>query len=194
MISELASLQAFGPAAIFLGSGLEGQTVAIAGGVMARMGMMHWQWALASACAGTAVMDQILFFLGRYGRSTRLVKRMAGKPAVARAMGFVESNPFAFVMSFRFVFGLRAAGPVVAGLSAMGIGVYTALNLAAAALWAALFTGGGFVFGETLQHWLEHPTLKSNLIAGALGLTVAAAFAVLTLRRARALPAVAASS
>jgi len=85
MISALASLQAFGPAAIFLGSGLEGQTVAIAGGVMARMGLIHWSLAVAAAFAGTAAMDQMLFFLGRYGRSTRLVSRWwPGPPSPGR--------------------------------------------------------------------------------------------------------------
>ena len=194
MISALASLQAFGPAAIFLGSGLEGQTVAIAGGVMARMGMIHWSLAVAAAFAGTAVMDQLLFFLGRYGRSTRLVSKMVARPAFARASGFIEAHPISFVMSFRFVFGLRAAGPVVAGLSAMGIWTYTALNVAAAAVWATLFAGGGFVFGETLLAWIEHPTLRSELIAGAIGLAVAVGFALVTLRHARALPAAAASA
>ena len=89
--------------------------------------------AVAAACAGTAVMDQLLFFLGRYGRSTRMVSRMVAKPAFARASGFIEAHPISFVMSFRFIFGLRAAGPVVAGLSAMGFWTYTALNVAAAA-------------------------------------------------------------
>lgn len=193
MIPALASLQAFGPAAIFLGSGLEGQTVAIAGGVMARMGLINWPLALAAACAGSAVMDQMLFFLGRYGRSTRFVTRMTAKPAFARAAAFIEAHPIGFVMSFRFIFGLRAAGPVAAGLSAMGMGLFTGLNLASAAVWASLFSGGGFIFGATLQRWLEHPTLKGEIIVGAVGLAFALGMAALALWRPRPLPAVAAT-
>jgi membrane protein DedA with SNARE-associated domain len=191
MIPALASLQAFGPAAIFLGSGLEGQTVAIAGGVMARMGLINWPLAVAAACAGSAVMDQMLFFLGRYGRSTRFVTKMAAKPAFARAAGFIEGHPIGFVMSFRFIFGLRAAGPVAAGLSAMGMGLFAGLNLASAAVWAGLFSGGGFIFGETLQRWLEHPTLKGEIVAGSIGLAFALGIAALALWRPRPLPAAA---
>lgn len=189
MISALASLQAYGPAAIFLGSGIEGQTVAIAGGVLARMGLIHWPLALAAAAAGSAAVDQMLFFLGRFGRSTKFVTKMSARPAFTRAAGFIERHPVSFVLSFRFIFGLRAAGPVAAGLSAMGMGVFTALNLAAAGLWATLFAGGGFVFGETLQRWLEHPTLRAGLMMGAAGLLIAVGLAALALRRPKPLPA-----
>jgi membrane protein DedA with SNARE-associated domain len=119
---------------------------------------------------------------------------MSAKPTFGRAAGFIEHHPIFFVMSFRFIFGLRAAGPVAAGLSAMGMGVFTALNLAAATLWAALFAGGGFVFGETLQRWLEHPTVGASVAMGAVGLAVAVGLAALALWRPRPLPAAGASS
>jgi membrane protein DedA with SNARE-associated domain len=116
---------------------------------------------------------------------------MAARPAFARAASFIEAHPISFVMSFRFIFGLRAAGPVAAGLSAMGMGAFTALNIAAAVVWAGLFSGAGFIFGETLQRWLEHPTLKGELIAGSVGLAFALGIAALALWRPRPLPAVA---
>ena len=145
------ALEAFGPAAIFLGAGFEGQTAVVAGGVLARRGVMSLAEVLLYAAAGSAAVDQGLYWVGRYGRSTRFVKRAMEKPAFEKAMHFVERHPIAFIMAFRYVYGLRAVSPVAMGISAMSSQLFAALNVVAALVWAAIFVGIGYFFGETVE-------------------------------------------
>ncbi len=82
----------------------------------------------------------------------------------------------------RFVGVVRALGPFTAGASGMRAGRFVAADVVGAGLWAATFTGLGYLFAEhvgALLDGLHH----AQLVLGAAALAGLIAFAALRRRR-----------
>ncbi len=192
MADLVQNLAAFGPIAILLGAAFEGQTAVIAGGVLARQGPISPYVALAAAALGSGILDQVLFVLGRSFRDTGFVQRVARKAAFAKALGLIERYPTGFVLIFRFLYGLRAAGPVAVGVTHVGAVRFAILNAIGALIWAGVFVGVGYAFGPAVM------TLLGGVLAHAapvaIGATVVAVAAGLIIWRWRVWVAARASS
>ncbi len=144
----------YGLAAIFLGAGIEGETMVLAGGLFAHEGMLSLPGAALAAAAGSFVADQCFFAAGRRFRNHRWVQRAQAKPAFAKALDTLERHPIGFIFAFRFLYGLRTVSPIAIGTSHVPTRTFLWLNAAAAVLWAILFTGLGYVFGTGIAELL----------------------------------------
>ena len=149
-------LRQYGPIGIFLGAGFEGQTAVIVGGLLARQHIVHLWLVLASATAGSGVVDHLLFVAGRRFRTHRWVVRATRQQAFARALTFIERFPISYTLAFRFIFGLRVASPIAIGVSQVPTWRFTLLNILGAMIWATAFTMAGFIFGEAVHNVLGH--------------------------------------
>ncbi len=67
----------YGLLAIFLGSAVEGETVAFLGGISAHRHLLAYLPAALAASAGSFLADQAFFFAGRYARHFRYVRGVA---------------------------------------------------------------------------------------------------------------------
>ena len=141
----------YGLIALGLGAGLEGETVVVTGGVLAHNALVPLWGAVAATAAGSFVADQCFFALGRRYRDHPRVRRIMARPAFARALRTLERHPNGFILSFRFLYGLRTVSPVAIGTSQVAVRRFVALNAVAAISWAALFTGLGYGFGEGIE-------------------------------------------
>ena len=54
------------------------------------------------------------------------------------------------ILSVRFLYGMRIAGPVVIGTSGVPFLRFALLNMLGAAIWAVLVAGAGYYFGVAL--------------------------------------------
>lgn len=162
-------MAAFGPLAILLGAAFEGQTVVIGGGVMARQHLISPAMAVGAAALGSGVIDYLLFILGRSFRHTRFVRKAAARPAFDRALVLIERYPTGFILSFRFLYGLRAAGPVAMGVSKVSHGHFAVLNAVAAGVWAGVFVALGYAFGPAVM------TLLASVMDHAAPIAIVAA-------------------
>src|SRR5690242_20928624 len=70
-VSIEAIIARYGVVAVFAGAGFEGETAAVAGGLLAHQGYFALPSAMAAAAAGSLVADQIFFLLGRRFRAHR---------------------------------------------------------------------------------------------------------------------------
>ncbi|WP_242138661.1 DedA family protein [Sphingomonas sp. CARO-RG-8B-R24-01] len=141
----------YGVIAIFLGAGIEGEPFALAGGVLAHR---HWLSPLAATVAsigGSCFVDQLWFHLARHYRQSRLVQRVAQRPAFARSLVLIERHPVWFVLLFRFAYGLRAVAPVAIGASRLSSRLFVPLNVVAAIVWGSLFTALGYWIGPQFE-------------------------------------------
>ena len=175
-----AALAQYGPAVlplvIFAGAFSEGHTLVIAGGFFAHQGLLNVWLAFGSAFAGSFTADQLLFMAGRMFRERPFVVRAAGSSAGQKAFNFIERNPTGYILVFRFIYGLRLASPVALGITKVPAVRFTLLNILGAILWAAVFTGLGFFFGETIQRAFGHSKrLEHWLIGGSIALVLALA-------------------
>jgi membrane protein DedA with SNARE-associated domain len=171
----------YGLLAIFVGAGIEGEPFALAGGVLAHR---HWFSPLAVALAsisGSCCVDQLWFHLSRHYRYSRLVQRVAQRPAFARSLALIERHPVWFVLLFRFAYGLRAVAPVAIGASRLSSGVFVPLNVVAAIVWGSLFTALGYWIGPQFE--AAEARYGTSIALATVGLSVLVL--VLALRRGR---------
>ena len=168
----------FGLAAVFFGAGIEGETMVVTGGVLSHDGLLPVAGVAVAAAAGSFVADQLFFAIGRRFRAHPRVKRIEAKPAFAKALGLFKRHPTAFVFGFRFLYGLRTVSPMAIGTTRISSARFAVLNLAAASVWAALFTGIGYVFADGIEEIfgriksIEHVVIGIGAVAAVIFGTV----------------------
>ena len=134
----------YGPVVVFLGAAFEGNLAVIAGGLLAHQKLVPlWVTGLAATC-GSWLIDQALFMAGRRFREHRFVERVCKTKAFAKSLAFIERYPNSFILAFRFIYGVRMAGPVALGVTRVSATRFFILNFLGAAIWAATFTLAGF--------------------------------------------------
>lgn len=168
-------IQKYGLLAIFLGAGIEGETVVFLGGVLSHRQLLpFWPTALAAAL-GSFAADQLLFLAGRHARPYPAVQRVLAKPAISAVSRLLEHHPTGFVFAFRFIYGLRTVSPVAIGATQISATRFVLLNAAAALAWGPLYTALGYFAGQGIEQLLGRlPLTRHLLIAGvALGVVIA---------------------
>jgi membrane protein DedA with SNARE-associated domain len=156
---------------VLLGTFFEGETVVIVAGFAAHQGLFNPLTVALLAFCGSFTGDQFWFFVSRNFRTNRYVTKVSSRPALQRALHILEKHPTAFILSFRFVYGIRNVSPVAIGLSEIPAHRFLILNAIAACVWAAAFTSVGYIFADTLEmvlgqlHKVEHFVLVVTGIA-----------------------------
>jgi membrane protein DedA with SNARE-associated domain len=145
----------FGAIGVGLGAGLEGETAVVIGGIAAHHGLFSPIAAWIAAWTGSFAADQGFFLLGRWRRDSRWVQNITQKAAFSRAIGLVERFPAAFCICFRFIYGLRVAGPIAIGVSCVRARLFLLLNFLSAGVWALIFTWLGFTFGHAVERMVR---------------------------------------
>ena len=152
-IEELIAV--YGPLAILLGAAFEGQTAVVIGGALAHHGTLSMGVVFGAGALGSGVLDHLLFVLGRSFRHTAIVQRVVAKPGFAKSLQLIERYPNGFILSFRFIVGLRAVGPVAVGVSKVSHWRFGILNAIGSCIWSGLFAGLGYALGPTAMTVLE---------------------------------------
>jgi membrane protein DedA with SNARE-associated domain len=151
VLSLEALISQYGPAAVFAGAALEGETAAFLGGVFAHRHLMaYWQAAVAAGF-GSFAADQALFFAGRHAGRLAIVRRLMRGKAASRVSGLLEAHPNGFILAFRFVYGMRTVSPLAIGLSSVPAWRFFCLNLVAAIVWGIVITSVGYLFGNAVE-------------------------------------------
>lgn len=171
----------YGLAAIFLGAAFEGETSVVTGGLLAHQHLVPLVGSAAAAVTGSFAADQLFFFIGRRYRDTKPVRRIAAKPAFARALDTLDRHPTVFILGFRFLYGLRTISPVAIGTSHVPARTFMVLNAISALVWGVLFTAIGYVFGDGLIELVDEVMPRQKLVGVAI-LVAAAALLIAAIR------------
>lgn len=136
---------------IFIWSFLEGETFIIFAGVAAHQGYLNWTLLFVLAWFGSFAGDQCYFWIGRRWGG-RLLKRFPRwEPSVEGALDMLRRYNVGFILSFRFIYGVRNLASFAIGLAGVRPLRFLVLNFIAAGVWAFSFAGFGYVFGEVLE-------------------------------------------
>src|SRR3954451_21007561 len=166
---------------VFIWTFFEGETIVLFAGFAAAQGLLDPFLLLVCAGLGSYLGDQCYFWLGRkYG--VRLLNRFPGwRPGVENALSWLERYDVWFILSFRFIYGVRNFSSFALGLSAVRWERFLRLNFLAAGLWAASFVAVGFFLGHAFRAVLGDIARSFGLVM--LGVFVAVAVGMWLLHR-----------
>ena len=123
----------------------EGETFVLLAAAAGRTTGLIDPWILMFCVWGGSFLgDQLWFTLGkRYGRAA--VRRIPGAtPKLEAALRFLDRYGTAFVLTFRFIYGIRNVAAAACGVAGMDRLRFAVLNFAAAGVWAASFLAAGW--------------------------------------------------
>ena len=161
----------FGYLAVLAGTFFEGETVPVLAGFAANQGLLRLDLVMLCAFAGSFCGDQLWFWIGRRYAKTWLAKHPKSAAAADKVGRLLDRWGDWFVLSFRFLYGLRAVSPVAIGLSSISALRFAVLNLISAAVWAVAVGSLGYAFGQAIEGMMgrlkvwEHRILAAAAIA-----------------------------
>lgn len=158
-------------------------TVVGVGSFLAARGSGSLIVAATSIWAGNLLGAVGMYFVGRRYGSAALMKRMGGADAEARVAKMYSSYGVWALFVSRFLPGVRAVVPPVAGALKIPLAKVLPAMAVASALWYGAIAWLGFRFGqnlEELQRLIGSATRTSGLVAIAI---VVVAFGVFWWRR-----------
>lgn len=170
---------------VLFGSMIEGETIILTASALAAAGYLSIYKVGSIAFCSTLLVDQALFFIGHFlyknpgrplsERYPKLYKKSR------RAVVLLKKYDTWFILSFRFIYGIRAISPVVIGLCGSQPPRFMFLNAVSALVWAVISCSLGYCLGDFLfddngriieqhMHHLQYGIL--GVIVGIAGLVV----------------------
>ena len=135
----------------------EGETIVLVVAAMAATSAPFISLPLLAFCAtaGTMAGDQLFFYLGRLYGTPFLAKRPRLAAKAERGFAMLRKGEVLFILSYRFIYGVRNVSPFVIGVSGIRPLRFFLLNFTASTVWAISFTLGGYFIGKLLEQWLD---------------------------------------
>jgi membrane protein DedA with SNARE-associated domain len=129
---------------------IEGETFVLFAGFAAAQGVLSAPVLLLAAWFGSFAGDQCYFWIGRRFGLRMLSRRPSWRARVDRALGWLKRYDAGFILSFRFIYGVRNVASFALGISGIGWRRFMLLNFVAALVWALVFVGAGYFCGKAL--------------------------------------------
>jgi len=141
----------FGYPALFVGSFLEGESVLIAAGFLARGGYLNLKLVMLVALSATYIADVSLYFLGRAKGKGIITKFPIARAYYPKVKTLFDKYGIWAIFIARYLYGLRLASAATFGLMKMRRRNYLPLDLLSCMIWAVLVGGLGYTFGASLE-------------------------------------------
>lgn len=138
----------------FVWTFFEGETFVLLAGFAAAQGLLSAPILFVCAWLGSFAGDQSYFWIGRHFGLRLLARRPAWRGKVDRALDWLTRYDAIFILSYRFIYGVRNFSSFALGISAIAWQRFLTLNLAAALVWAAIFISAGYLCGHAFERVL----------------------------------------
>ncbi len=158
---------------------LPADTVVAVGSFLAARGSGSLVVAATSIWAGNLLGAIGMYFVGRRYGSAALMKRMGGAEAEARVTTMYEKHGTWALFVSRFLPGVRAVVPPVAGALKIPLRQVLPAMAVASAIWYGVIAWLGFRFGENVEQLTSlvgSATRTSGLVAVAIVVVVGGVF------------------
>jgi len=142
-------------ALIFAWTFFEGETFVLFAGLAASKGYLDWGGVFFAAWLGSFAGDQLYFWIGRRWGTALLGRVPRWQGSVQSSLEWLKRYDTWFILSFRFIYGVRNFASFAMGMSGLAPARFASLNLGAAFVWALAFSGFGFMFGQVFKHMLS---------------------------------------
>ena len=170
-----------------IGAPVPAAPVLVVAGALAAAGQISWVAALVAAIVANILGDGLWFWAGRrYGyRVLRLLCRISLSPdsCVRQSEAFILRWGGSSLIAAKFVPGVSVVAPPMAGALGMSLTAFLGFETLAAAIWAALFLGIGWVFADQIQRVMDLLSTLGIVAVVALATIVAVYLALRYWRR-----------
>jgi len=161
---------------------LEGESFVLAAGAVAATGVIDPIILTLCAWLGSFAGDQCWFFLGRRFGPLVLRRYPSWRHGIDMVHRWLERWGTVFILTFRFIYGIRNFSAVAIGLSELPALRFMILNFIAAGVWAVCFVTAGYLFEHTFADLLDGPT---RYVLLGIFLLVVVIFIIVTRARSR---------
>jgi membrane protein DedA with SNARE-associated domain len=162
----------YGYWAVLAGTFFEGETVPVLAGFAANQGMLRLDLVMLCAFIGSFTGDQVWFWVGRRYGKTWLAKHPKSAAGAAKVGRLLDRWGDWFVLSFRFLYGLRAVSPVAIAMSSISALRFAVLNLISAGVWAVAVGSLGYLFGEAIEGMMGRLKVWEHRIFAAIAIAL----------------------
>jgi membrane protein DedA with SNARE-associated domain len=135
----------------FVWAALEGETFLLFAGFAAQRGYLNIEALFFAAWLGSLCGDQLCFWLGRCFGTRILARSPTLKTQIDRVIGWLERYAIVFILSYRFMYGVRNVSSIAIGMSCVRWQTFAFWNAVAAMIWAMVFSGFGYFFGDVID-------------------------------------------
>lgn len=133
---------------VFFGSMIEGESIILTAGMLCSHGVLSFYKVCLLSFIGTCIADQLLYNLGYYVDSKFLEKFNFSKNFFLKLKPIVIKYQTAYILSFRFIYGIRILSPILIGMVKINQKKYMILNVIASIIWAVISCGIGYMIGS----------------------------------------------
>ncbi len=151
---------------VFLGSMIEGESIVLTAGMLSAHGVLSFYKICILSFIGTCIADQLLYNFGYYIGPGFLEKWKLTRKLFEKLKPIALKYQNAYILSFRFIYGIRIMSPILIGIIKVDPKKYMILNIVASLIWSVISCAIGYTIGsftKTLDF-----NLKYLMIFGAM--------------------------
>jgi len=150
----------FGYLTVFLGAMIEGESIILTASALAATEILSIWWVMVLTFSGTLLADQMIYFLGvKYGPSAinRIRQRFPKwQSNIDQGLVFLKRNETKYILSFRFIYGIRIISPFLIGAQGIPFARFSTLNVISAAIWTIISCAVGYFLGSVFEDLTKH--------------------------------------
>lgn len=156
---------------------VEGESFVLLMGFAAAQGILSAPILLLVAWLGSFCGDQTYFWIGRKFGLSLLRKHPRWQARADKALAHVRRHSTWFILTFRFIYGVRNFASLAIGISGVPWQRFLVLNLIAALVWAMTFVGAGYFSGRAMHRVMgQYAQEFSFAMLGGFAVLIAAVF------------------
>lgn len=161
-------LQTYKYAIVVAGALLEGELVLILAGAAAYHQYMSLPLVMLISFLGALLHDNLLFFIGRRFGTKLLNRESKWHNRINRVVSLIQKYDRYFIMSFRFIYGIRTLTPIVVGAGPIAFKRYFSLVAISAAVWAIIVSYAGYSFAMAIESIIHNFEKAQKYLAAGL--------------------------
>jgi membrane protein DedA with SNARE-associated domain len=147
-----AFIAKYGYWAVLFGSVIEGESIILTASALAALKKLSLLKVFMITFLGTCFADQMIFILGRlFGQKflMALLNRFHFlRQHADRALSFLKKHETLYIMSFRFIYGIRVISPFIIGVQGISFARFFVLNIISGFVWTVISCGAGYYLGH----------------------------------------------
>ncbi len=144
-------LRQYGYLALVVGTFIEGETAILVAASLVYSGVLSGPETVFFGFFGSFASDWMYFLIGRINGNYFVDRRPALKAKLEPARKFFEAHRIQILLSYRFLYGLRAVLPIMIGLTGVRPMHFMGFSVASGLLWSSLVGSAGYFAGAYFQ-------------------------------------------